>query len=116
MMGTAVLAPLLLGTAFLTCTIRDRGFAVRGSTGERLEWLGERVARGALHIQRSVLGIPPGAVDESGGSHRERPSEPVPTGAGDRPAPAGADDLPGVDATPPGPSDDGDTGSSPLPR
>lgn len=63
LLGTVVLLPILLGAAILICTVRGKGFAVRGQTGERLEWLGERAARGATRFQEIVLGTR-GAVED----------------------------------------------------
>ena len=60
LVALAVLLPMILGGAVLICTTRQRGFAVRGATGERLEWFGDKASRGARRLQQILLGVPTG--------------------------------------------------------
>ncbi len=54
--AAAVILPLIAGGLILVCTVRDRGFAVRGRFGDGLQWFGERMETGASRMAEAVLG------------------------------------------------------------
>lgn len=56
LVAAVVLLPILLGVAVLVCTVRGKGFAVRGTPGDRLQWFGEGAARGAARLRQALLG------------------------------------------------------------
>jgi hypothetical protein len=65
LMAVAVLLPLVPAGMILACTLRGKGFAVRGEIGERLEWVGTRASRGTQRLQEMILG--PGEVPREEG-------------------------------------------------
>ncbi|MCZ6602652.1 MAG: hypothetical protein O6952_06580 [Planctomycetota bacterium] len=77
--AAAVILPLVAGGLILICTVRDRGFAVRGGFGNGLQWFGERMETGASRMAEAVLGpaLPDSPRvgphgDDSGGDSRPR--------------------------------------------
>jgi hypothetical protein len=100
LVAAVVLLPILLGAAVLICTVREKGFAVRGTTGDRLEWFGKGAAHGTARLHRLVLGSPgadrieekvPGEGPFASSAPPDAPPEDPPPNGGE-PAEADPDD------------------------
>jgi hypothetical protein len=58
-MVLAILLPVVAGGAVLACTLRGRGFAVRGAAAEPLEAMGAHAIRGADRLEGILAARPP---------------------------------------------------------